>query len=232
MTLASEGHASRGGLRFGGALLALSLAAAACGSSAGSPATSVDPTRSADVASPTAGTAAQGPAGTTSPAPAAGLLATALEPLRGASAFETSVTVDDAVVVSATGRSVGPASKATVTTANRTVDYIRVPPRAWAREQGGSWVLVDAATAPAGPIDALSRPATLLLVASDAGTTTFTATYPAAALGLAGDPLTVTITADAKGVTFRYAATTAGHSTVSRTTLRPSAADPIVPPAG
>jgi len=172
------------------------------------------------------------PASTTSPAPAADLLAAVLEPLRAASAFETSVTVDDAVVVSATGRSVGAASKASVTTANRTVDYIRVPPRAWAREQGGSWVLVDAASAPAGPLDALSSPTTLLVVTSDAGTTTFTATYPAAALGLAGAPVTVTIAADGKGVTFTYAATTAGHSTVSRTTLRPSPADPIVTPAG
>jgi hypothetical protein len=112
------------------------------------------------------------------------------------------------------------------------VQYVHVPPKAWAREQGGTWVAVDAGTAPGAPLDTLSTPATLELVASDAGTATFTATYPAATLGLTGDPVTVTITADGQGVTFTYEATTSGRKTVSTTTLRPSAGDPIVAPGG
>ena len=246
MTLAPEGHASRGGLRFGGALLLLILAVAACGSSGPSTATSGGPTGapvstpagpSAVVSTPPAvaavptSTAAAVPTPTPLP-PAADLLAAALEPLRAELSFETSVTVDGAVVVSANGRSVGAASELSVTTAGRTVDYLRVPPRAWAREAGGKWVLVDAATAPTAPLDVLATPATLALVASDGGSSSLTATYPAAALGLTGDPVTVTITTAAQGVTFTYETTVSGRRTASTTTLRPSAGDPIVAPGG
>ena len=241
LTLAPEGHASRGGLRFGGALLLLILALAACGSSGPSPATADGPTGapvstsagpSAVVSTPSAVVSTSATAAPT-PTPVAGdLLAAALEPLRAELSFETSVTVDGAVVVSATGRSVGAASELSVTTAGRTVDYLRVPPRAWAREAGGSWVLVDATTAPTAPLDVLSTPATLALVASDGGSSGLTATYPAAALGLTGDPVTVTITTDARGVTFTYETTVSGRKTTSTTTLRPSAGDPIVAPGG
>jgi hypothetical protein len=117
-----------------------------------------------------------------------------------------------------------------VPTTGRTVEYVRVPPSAWARETGGKWVIVDAATAPTAPLDVLSTPATLALVSSEAGTSTLTATYPAAALGLTGDPVTVTITTEAQGVTFTYEAASSGHKTASTTTLRPSTADPIVTP--
>ena len=233
MTVASERHASRGGSRFGGALLSvlaillISATAAACSPTAATPGGPADTTRPA-APSPAGSIASPGPTG---PSPvAAELLAAALEPLRAASAFETKVTVDGEVVVSATGRSAGRASKATVTTADRTVEYVRVPPRAWAREPGAKWVLVDATTAPAGPLETLSKPATLVPVTSASGTATFTATYPAATLGMTGDPVTVTITADGKAVTFTYEATTAGRTTVSTTTLRPAAADPIVAP--
>ncbi len=57
------------------------------------------------------------------------------------------------------------------------------------------------------------------------------ATYPAAALGLEGEPLTVRITIDGTTVTFRYEATTEGHETSSTTTIGPAEADPITAPA-
>ena len=141
------------------------------------------------------------------------------------------MTVDGAEVVSATGRSVGPASMMSVTTTGGTVDYVHVPPKAWAREAGGTWVPVDAGTAPGAPLDILSTPTTLTLVSSEGGTATFTAIYPAATLGLTGDPVTVTIATDADGVSFSYETTASGRKTVSTTTLRPAAADPIVAPA-
>jgi hypothetical protein len=140
------------------------------------------------------------------------------------------VEVDGKVVVSATGRSVGAASRLTVTTADRTVEYLQVPPQAWAREPGSAWVLLGTDQAPAAPLDVLSDPLTLEMAPSTEGRTTFEATYPAAALGLEGDPVAVVITVGDSTVTFRYELTTSGHRTSSTTTLRPSTADPIVAP--
>jgi hypothetical protein len=183
------------------------------------------PGSTASAAAPTPSAAAP------TPTPIAGdLLAAALESLRAESAFETRVTVDGAVMVSATGRSVGAASELSVTTGTSTVEYVRVPPKAWAREPGGTWVPVEAGTAPGDPLDTLSSPTTLVVSGSDAGVTTFTAMYPAATLGLTGDPVTVTITADGRGVSFTYETETSGRRMTSTTTLRPSAGDPIVAP--
>ena len=57
------------------------------------------------------------------------------------------------------------------------------------------------------------------------------ATYPAAAFGLAGDPVKVTVTLGANDVTFGYSVTASGHTTQSTTTLKPAAPDAIVAPA-
>jgi hypothetical protein len=185
---------------------------------------------------PTSAPSATAPAPSTTaptPTPVAGdLLAAALEPLRAESSFETRVTVDGAVVVSATGRAVDAASELSVTTGTNTVEYLRVPPRAWTRQPGGTWVVVDGGTAPGAPLDTLASPASLSLVPSDAGVTTFTATYPAATLGLTGDPVAVTITVDGQGVRFTYETEVSGRMMASSTTLRPSAGDPIVAPGG
>jgi hypothetical protein len=226
LTTSPPGHATRGWLRFGGAILFV-LAVAACGQSATVPAGSVGTS-----ASPIApGPSSAAPASSGTAVPAAALLEAALKPLRTAAAFETRVEVDGTVVVSATGRSVGAASRLTVTTADRTVEYLQVPPRAWAREPGAAWVLLGTGQAPAAPLDVLSNPLTLATAPSTEGRTSFAATYPAAALGLEGDPVAVAITVDGSAVTFRYESTTSGHRTLSTTTLRPSTADPIVAPA-
>lgn len=56
------------------------------------------------------------------------------------------------------------------------------------------------------------------------------ATYPAAAVGLEGDPVAITITLG-DVVTFPYQADAAGHSTVSETTTRPTTnLEPIIAP--
>jgi len=208
-------RATRGWLRFGGAILFV-LAVAACAPTAAGPTGSVPPI------------APGAPTGTA--VPAADLLRTVLEPLHTAAAFETRVEVDGKVVVSATGRSVGAASRLTVTTADRTVEYLEIPPRAWARESGSAWVLLGIDQAPAAPLDVLSDPLTLETAPSTDGPMSFAATYPAAALGLEGDPVAVAITVEGSTVTFRYELTTSGHRTSSATTLRPSTADPIVAP--
>ena len=126
----------------------------------------------------------------------------------------------------------GAASELKVTTGTGTVEYVRVPPKAWARQTGGTWVPVDAGTAPGAPLDILSSPTTLIVSGSGADVTSFIATYPAATLGLTGDQVTVTITADGQGVSFAYETETSGRKMTSETTLRPSAGDPIVAPGG
>lgn len=221
LRVSPEMLASRGWLRFGGAIL-LVLAVGACGE------TGTSPTTATIGSNATPSSASAAPASSTGPAD---MLTAALAPLRAAATFETRIEIDGKVVVSASGRSVGASSTTSVTTSDRTVDYVQVPPGTWAREPGAGWVLVASDPAAIVPLDALSRPLTVTLASSDGGTTALAATYPAAALGLTGDPVAVTITIDGTGVAFRYETTGTGHTTSSTTTLRPAPADPIVAPA-
>lgn len=162
------------------------------------------------------------------PVPPAEQLAAALAPLAAAATFESSVTVDGQVAVTSTGRSLGGATQLTVTTSGTVVDYVQIPPRAWARETGGEWVLVAEAEAPGSPLSVLAAPTTLVVDSS--GVATLVATYPAVALGLEGDPVTVAITLG-EAVTFRYEADASGHATVSETTIRASTnLEPITAP--
>lgn len=157
------------------------------------------------------------------------MLAAALAPLQGAAEFETTVTVDGQVAVSSAGRSVGGATQLTVTISGKAVDYVQIPPNAWARESGGSWLLVAVNEAPGSPLATLAAPITLDGPFSRLPETLL-ATYPAAALGLEGDPVTVTITLG-PAVNFQYQADAAGHATVSETTIRPAISlDPITAP--
>ena len=181
--------------------------------------------------SPTAiGSATSAAAPSPSPMTPAAALAAALGPLAAAAAFESTVTVDGNPVTSLSGRSVGSASQLTVTTNGQTVEYIRVPPEAWARQAGGTWVLVDESQAPDNPLAALAAPLTLDASNGDASGTALNATYAAAALGLQGDPVPVSITIDSSGVTFRYQVTNAGHQIVSMTVIRAASPTPQVTP--
>lgn len=162
------------------------------------------------------------------PATPGELLAAALAPLHAASAFDTKVTVDGKVAVTSAGRSVDGGTQLTVTTSGKTVDYIQLPPQAWARPSGGAWVLVTVDQAPGSPLGVLAAPTTL--AADPSNPAALVATYPALNLGLTGDPVTVTITLGS-AVTFHYESNAAGHKTVSQTTIRPSTnLDPIKAP--
>ena len=219
MTTVSGRLAHFGWPRLGGVILLLAVVTACC------------PAATTPASSTSASGAHAGPSGGNAPdaSSAAGVLAAALAPLQNASAFGTSVTVNGATAVSATGRSVGTASTASVTTGNRTVEYVRIPPKAWAREAGGTWILVAADTAPASPVEVLGSPASVAGDGAGVGAV-LTAVYPAAALGLTGDPVTVTITLGTSTVTFSYSVTASGTTTVSTTTLRPGTPDPIAAP--
>jgi hypothetical protein len=158
------------------------------------------------------------------------MLTAALAPLQGGAEFQTTVTIDGVVAVSSQGRSVNGATQLTLTNAGAAVEYIQIPPQAWARESGGSWVLVAVDEAPGNPLSVLAAPTTLdgpLSRLPD----TFRATYPAAALGLEGDPVTVEITLDGSSATFTYQTDIAGHPAVSQTRIAPTTQlDPIVAP--
>lgn len=209
---------ARGWLRSGGAILVVLLVAGCAPAPDSSPASSGPASTGPSVSASAA-------AGSLTPA---AMLAAALAPLQAASEFETTATVDGAVAVTSAGRSVGGSTQLTVTTAGKTVDYIRIPPQAWARQSGASWVLVAVDEAPASPLSVLAAP--LTLGPDPSGAATLVATYPATALGLGGDPVTVGITLGA-AVTFRYQADASGHPTTSETIIRPAASeDPIVAP--
>lgn len=207
-------HPVRGWLRSGGAIL-IGLLVAGCAAGG----------QRSDAAGPSAGSTASHAAMT-----AAKLLDAALAPLQGAAEFQTEVTIDGTIGVSSEGRSVGGATHLTVTTAGASIEYIQIPPQAWARQTGGSWILVGVDEALGNPLSVLTAPLTLNTPLSGSPDT-FRATYPAAAFGLEGDPITVEITLDGSSVTLTYQTETAGHPTVSRTTVGPSTQlDPIVPP--
>lgn len=158
------------------------------------------------------------------------MLAAALAPLQGAAEFQTTVTIDGVVAVTSQGRSVGGATQLSVTTSGTTVEYIQMPPQAWARQSGGSWVLVAVDEAPGNPLSVLAAPTTLEGPFSRLPDT-FRATYLAAALGLAGDPVSVEITLDGSSATFTYQTDMAAHPAVSQTRIAPTTQlDPIVAP--
>jgi hypothetical protein len=116
------------------------------------------------------------------------------------------------------------------TTRGRSVEYVRIPPNAWAREPDAEWVVVDAEQAPQSPLAALAEPTTLELE-PDGPATVLQATYPAAALGLEGDPAPVTITIEGTTMTFSYERRSNGRTIVSTTVLRPATiTTPIVAP--
>ena len=156
-------------------------------------------------------------------------LQVALKPLLVASTFETTVKLDGAVVLTAKGRSVGEASQTTATTAGKTVEYIQIPPVAWARTGAGPWTLVAGETAPVAPLGVLAAPLTLAAAPGSAGS--LVATYPGAALGLEGGPVTVAIAIDGTTVTFTFEGNAGGHATSSTTTVRPGTTEPITEPS-
>lgn len=214
----------RGWLRSGGAILIclIILTAAACAGGAGATAS---PTDTIESAPPTFS-----PSPTPIPLPPAEMLAAALGPLEAAAEFEMTVSVDGEAVVTSVGRSLGGATQLTVTRGGTVVEYIQIPPNAWAREAGGAWTLVAEAETPGNPLSVLASPATLDRPLAGSPNT-LTATYPAAVLGLEGDPVTVEIQIDEASVTFTYETVAAGHPTTSATRIGPTTQlDPIVAP--
>lgn len=102
--------------------------------------------------------------------------------------------------------------------------YRTVPPRAWVHEDESGWIELDSGSPLGNPIDALLKPTTLATVGEQGGALSFRATYPAAALGLSGDPVTVDLTIGGSGsVTATYRMPTPAGEALSETVMTPAA---------
>jgi hypothetical protein len=138
--------------------------------------------------------------------------------------YDTTLTVGTTVVSHATGRWVDGSGEFVITTGGQSVTYRAIPPKAWVRNPGGSWVEVQGSLPSGNPVDALAKPTGTTVVSDAADSLVLDATYPSSALGLAGtDPVTVRTTLAANGVvTATYTVTIASGSAASTTVLTPA----------
>ena len=161
-------------------------------------------------------------------------LTAALTALLDGYTFDTVLTVGGIEAARVTGRWFGDASELSISSGGATVTYRIIPPNAWLQEDSGTWLEADAATATVDPLTPLLSPSGVETTSSSAGADSLVATYPAAALGLAGtDPVTVTISIAADGtITTRYEVTLETGTGVSETVLKAeSAQEPILAPS-
>ena len=132
-------------------------------------------------------TVAATPAPTTAaPVDPAALLTAALDQLAPGYHFVTTATVGGQVAVSAEGDHANGSTRMTLTSSGTATDYVITAESAWAFADG-TWQELDRAESPLDPLAALRAPTSVTLLAGDATATTVQATYPASALGLAGD---------------------------------------------
>jgi hypothetical protein len=149
--------------------------------------------------------------------------------------FETTVSIGGTVATTVTGRVRGGASAMVVTAAGTSVTYVSVPPKAWARQEGGAWTELDATIQGGNPLDALGAPTSIETIPGAGDGLTLVATLPASQLGLAaGAAVRVTLVlAPAGSLRATYTAPTKGGSADSTTDFSPDTeTSPIVAPIG
>jgi hypothetical protein len=173
-----------------------------------------------------------------SPQPAAtsaaqGRLATTLQALIPGYTFEATVSLDGDVASRASGRWLNGTGEFAIEAQGGALIYRTVPPQAWVHEDESGWTELDSGSPLGNPIDALLKPTNLATVAEQGDTLDLRATYPAAVLGLSGDPVTVDLTLGADGsVTATYRASTPSGEAVSETLMTPAAnLEPVTAPA-
>jgi hypothetical protein len=212
------------------------LVAAACSSSAGNRAATTTPANS-ESSTPIAATAV--PGATNAPVPAETVapnvaLTAALDALAPGYQFESNASLGDSSPLSISGRVIGSGSDLAVTNGGVTVQYVQVPPQAWARDQTGDWVELTSEVPVSSPLESLKQPTKVDNAADSATGRHLQATYPASALGGAGaDPVVVDIVIGADGsVTATYPATVGAQQATITSVLRPAAdTTPITGPA-
>ena len=230
-------HNLSGWLRAGGAILVVGLAVAACSSSSANsaatsvPANSGSSTPSATAAVPGATTAPTAPGETVAPNVA---LTAALDGLAPGYQFESNASLGDSTPLSISGRVIGSGSDLAVTNGGVTVEYVQVPPQAWARDQNGDWVELTSDVPVSNPLDSLKQPTSVDNAADSPAGRHLQASYPASALGGVGaDPVAVDIVIGADGsITATYPATVGSQQATITSILRPAAdTTPITAPA-
>ncbi|MEA2001118.1 MAG: hypothetical protein U9N84_04420 [Actinomycetota bacterium] len=219
-----------------GAAAALLLVMGACSS------TSVETPATTTTASPMVTTAATtettGPAAPTTtstipPEPSV-VLAAALDQYASRYQFSGTATVNGAVATAVTGRWVDAASQMVIRSGDGEVEYVITTEGQWARLPDGIWEELDG-TPPAGnPLAALATPDSLELVETAGTNVTLRAVYPAATLGLEGDPVEVQLVFDDGSlIEASYRIEVEGNIAESVTTFAtPADTSPIVNPTG
>jgi hypothetical protein len=170
---------------------------------------------------------------TSSPAPDANrLLVAALESYRDGYEFVATTAVNDQEAVVQTGRWFADASQLTVGSSEAEVEYIVTASGQWARLPDGEWEQIDGAPDVAFPLGPMATPQSIELIAGHGDTATAAAVYPAAAMGLSGDPIEVVLDFR-RGVLVGMSFTTdiEGNAVESTTSLSPlSDTTPITAP--
>jgi hypothetical protein len=185
----------------------------------------------------TSGTVTASPAATPSgiaASDAQARLDAALATLAPGYRFDTTVSIGGTVATTVTGRVRGGASAMVVTAAGTSVTYVSVPPKAWARQQGGAWTELDATIQGGNPLDALGAPTSIETIPGAGDGLTLVATLPASQLGLGGAAVRVTLVLAPDGsLRTTYTAPTTGGSADSTTDFSPDTdTSAIVAPIG
>jgi hypothetical protein len=164
---------------------------------------------------------------------AQGRLTTTLQALIPGYTFEATVSLDGDVASRASGRWLNGTGEFAIEAQGGALIYRTVPPQAWVHEDESGWTELDSGSPLGNPIDALLKPTNLAAIAEQGDALNLRATYPAAALGLSGDPVTVDLTLGGDGsVTATYRASTPAGEAVSETLMTPAAnLEPVTAPA-
>ena len=143
---------------------------------------------SAAIGTPTpASSPTAGPTADPAVAAAALRLGAVLDTLAAGYRFKTTVTVADTVATTATGRWTQGASEFEVTASGAAVTYRSVPPGAWVQQANGTWTKLDGTAPVNDPVATLRAPQGLVILSDTGSALELTASYPAAALGAAGE---------------------------------------------
>lgn len=138
----------------------------------------------------------------------------------GGYTYTATVKVGKSTVSTAKGRSVDGSSEFVLNTGGSSVTYRAIPPKAWVEQAGKVWVAVSGSVPAGSPIAGFRNPAQVTVVSDDASGLTVDASYPPAALGLAGSkPVLVRlVVAPDHTVTMTYT-TTVGQDAAATTSV-------------
>jgi len=216
--------------RYLGAAIALLVLVTACSSD--EPREAAPATATASPATTAAGTE---PPGTTAAPPApTELLTAALATYAGGYDFSTTTTVNDQEVSTQTGRWLEGASHLTVESGDGVVEFIITDAGQWTRLPGEEWEELEGTPSTGYPLEGMDNPESIALISTADDRTALLATYPAAAVGLSGDPVDVTLVFTGGNlVGFSFTADLDGTIVSSDTSLAPPTdTTPITSPTG